>query len=494
MGSSRQLQHNILLRHQRLQRGWSMRQTANQLCKLCEEEEHIPGVTADMISKWERGEKKPSRYYQEKFCLLYGASADQLGFIDIQDVIGTTQANDASLVFSAPIVLAQPTVATLTIDARVRQGQAAPETLAANLLSVSSQQLATLTAAGWTLQDIITALHVVLQGETAMATLNRRRVLQLGAGLVLSGIPFPSHEHPSIEERSQLTQALGESIAASWKLFHTAGNAQILAVGQAQLYLVQQSHGNLYPSVRPMFYSAVYRLIGAALHFQGRYYEARQAHEKAYIAALEGADAWNMAQSLSWQAYGWRAQERYSDAVQATDAAFQLISEKQDTESIRLRARLLAFGAEIAALVSEEKQVQARLHASAELLEYLPGLHEEFDRASWLQQAGTCALTLGQHDLAAEQLRQALGELPPQWALRYVPTALSLVGALMHKGELDEALALARRTLPLVKAAQAPALTQEFSGYLQREVLAQYPNDTRCQTFVSETQRQLALA
>jgi hypothetical protein len=51
-----------------------------------------------------------------------------------------------------------------------------------------------------------------------------------------------------------------------------------------------------------MPYSAVYRLIGGALHFQGQYDEA--AHEKSYIAALEGNDVWNMAQSLSWQADG----------------------------------------------------------------------------------------------------------------------------------------------------------------------------------------------
>jgi tetratricopeptide (TPR) repeat protein/transcriptional regulator with XRE-family HTH domain len=493
MGSGRRLQPNILLRQERLKRGWSLRQTANQLCKVCEQEEHIPGVTADMISKWERGEKKPSRYYQEKFCLLYGASADQLGFISIKDVIGTRQASDATLICSIPVVFSQPSAATLTIDTLLRGGQAAQEIIAASLLSLSSQQLAFLTEAGWTVQDIIAALHVVLQGETAMATLNRRQVLQLGAGLVLSGIPLPSHEHLSMEERSQLTQALGESIAAGWKLFHTEGMEQVLAVGQAQLYLVQQAHSTLYPGVRPVFYSSVYRLIGAALHFQGRYHEAGHAHEKAYIAALEGADVWNMAQSLSWRAYGWRSLGRNSDALQATDAALHLISEKRDTESIRLRARLLALGAENAALMGEEKQVQARLHASEELLDYLPGLHEEFDRASWLQQAGTCALTLGQHDLAAEQLRQALDELPSQWTLRYVLTALFLVGALMHKGQLDEALTIAQRTLPLVKGTHAPALTEEFTGYLQKEVLAQYPNDKRCQTFVSEVHRQLAL-
>src|ERR1700719_1749102 len=128
--------------------------------------------------------------------------------------------------------------------------------------------------------------------------------LQLGAGLFLRGIALPEREHPTAEERVQLSEAIGESIAASWTLFQTTNTAQVLAVGQAQLSLIQRAHYTLYPSVRPMHYSAIYRLIGGALHFQGRYDEARQAHEKSYITALEGSDVWNMAQSLSWQADG----------------------------------------------------------------------------------------------------------------------------------------------------------------------------------------------
>jgi len=68
-------------------------------------------------------------------------------------------------------------------------------------------------------------------------------------------------------------------------------------------------------------------LVGATYHFQGRYQEALRAHEKAYMTALEGADGWNMAQCRSWQAYGWKALGRYTDALQATDAALRLISQ-----------------------------------------------------------------------------------------------------------------------------------------------------------------------
>src|SRR5437868_15221602 len=82
MEFKRQAQPNALLRYQRQLRGWSLQHVADQLCKLCEEEDRIPGVTADMVGKWERGEKKPSPFYREKLCLLYGTSADKLGFID----------------------------------------------------------------------------------------------------------------------------------------------------------------------------------------------------------------------------------------------------------------------------------------------------------------------------------------------------------------------------------------------------------------------------
>jgi len=72
---------NSLLRSQRQLRGWSLQHVVDQVCKLCEDEERIPGLTADMVGKWERGEKKPSPYYQTKLCELYQTSADRLGFV-----------------------------------------------------------------------------------------------------------------------------------------------------------------------------------------------------------------------------------------------------------------------------------------------------------------------------------------------------------------------------------------------------------------------------
>ena len=327
-----------------------------------------------------------------------------------------------------------------------------------------------------------------------MPRVSRRKLLQLGAMAMVSGVPLPTSELSSIEERTQLCRALGENIAASWMLFHTADTAQVLAVGQAQLYLVQQHHAVLYPSVLPLFYSGVYRLIGATYHFQGRYQEALQAHETAYLTALEGADGWNMAQSRSWQAYGWKALGRYADALQTTDAALRLISQQGDTESIRLRARLLAFGAENAAIMGDVKEVHARLNASEALLEQLPPLHEEFDRVGWLQWAGICALHLGQHELAITRLQQALDELPAPWIRRYASTAIPLACALASRKEREATLAIAHKTVPQLKAMRARALTQEFIHCLHEDVLANFPHDKGCQAFVAEAERQLTLA
>lgn len=485
-------QPNALLRQQRLLRGWSLQHVVEQLCSLCQEEEDVPGVTADMVSKWERGERKPSRFYQTKLCVLYNTTADRLGFLDIQEL---SRPHEVRSTLTIPAVLPHPSGVQVVESLFNQGGDEASAILATQLLSLSSKQLATLSTLGWTQQDILNALQIVLQGEMAMATMNRRQVLQLGASILLLGsIELPTREHPSFEERAQLTKTLGEGIAAGWTLFHIASPAQVIAVGKSQLALLHQVHADVFPTVLPMLYSAVYRLNGAALHFQGHYDDAHKAQQKAYVAALDDADTWNMAQCRSWQAYGLRAMGNYTDALNVADASVRLVAPQNDTESIRLQARLLAFGAEIAAIVGDVRGSESRLVASEQLLEHLPTPHEEFDHASWLQQAGMCALHREQYPLAIQHLHQALDELPVQWALRYISTAVPLAKAYVRTNELDEALRIVEKTVPIIKATQAPALTHEFRSLLEIELPQRFPGNERCRAITAETQQQLALA
>lgn len=65
---------NDLLRRLRVERGWSQQRVAELL-------QNMGGATdSKLVGKWERGKHKPSPFYQERLCKLYGFSASQLGF------------------------------------------------------------------------------------------------------------------------------------------------------------------------------------------------------------------------------------------------------------------------------------------------------------------------------------------------------------------------------------------------------------------------------
>jgi transcriptional regulator with XRE-family HTH domain/tetratricopeptide (TPR) repeat protein len=68
------------LQELRDERGWTQQDVAEQIGRLAwlEHKKHV-GINAQMVSKYERGEKCPNRMYQELFALLYGVSVDQLG-------------------------------------------------------------------------------------------------------------------------------------------------------------------------------------------------------------------------------------------------------------------------------------------------------------------------------------------------------------------------------------------------------------------------------
>ncbi|MBA2677569.1 MAG: helix-turn-helix transcriptional regulator [Ktedonobacteraceae bacterium] len=69
---------NDRLRHQRELRGWSQKRVADELRERFEES----GATAKDVGRWERGIRIPGPFYRERLCLLFGRTADQLGFID----------------------------------------------------------------------------------------------------------------------------------------------------------------------------------------------------------------------------------------------------------------------------------------------------------------------------------------------------------------------------------------------------------------------------
>ena len=68
------------LRALREERGWTQQDVAEQVSRLAwlRQHEHV-GVNADMVAKWERGDKRPSPRYRELLSLVFETDAHGLG-------------------------------------------------------------------------------------------------------------------------------------------------------------------------------------------------------------------------------------------------------------------------------------------------------------------------------------------------------------------------------------------------------------------------------
>jgi transcriptional regulator with XRE-family HTH domain len=80
---------NRRLRLQRRLHGWSQEDVAANLHRLAANlGEPEPGVDATMISRWERGTRRPRPRYVRLLCRLFDLPADQLGIVEDEDELG----------------------------------------------------------------------------------------------------------------------------------------------------------------------------------------------------------------------------------------------------------------------------------------------------------------------------------------------------------------------------------------------------------------------
>jgi tetratricopeptide (TPR) repeat protein len=371
------------------------------------------------------------------------------------------------------------------------QNLVSPEQQLSTWLTLGSSHLAALFDAGWTLEAILDALKVTLQGVQGMAAPVRNTLLQMTGSALVQAMPQPISEHPSQEERHQLVAALGKSIDEGWHLFHKTSPAQVLVIAQTLLTFIQQAHSFLSPDVRPSLYASTYNLLGASLLFQGHYESARRAHERAQIAALEAADVWTMAQSLNWQAIASQICGRFQDALFSIEAALRLLGQREDIPSVRLRAHLLADWAYNAAHLPERTRLQEQLEASAELVRPLE-LDEEFDILQWQQIAGTCFLLRGKYSEAIQLLEQTVTQLPETWLVRHLLTLFPLAEAYARAGERDRSLETGTRITTYLGTVDARMFYLRFGEYYQT-LCSTFPHDQRIHAFFAQT-RQLMLS
>jgi tetratricopeptide (TPR) repeat protein len=497
----KQPQPNQHLRQQRRVRGWTLERAADELYQLCGLKKSKRGdINAKMIGSWERGEHLPSLFYQEKLSHLYGQSLQDLGFITLWESEEEGKDDPVPDSEQLPLLHSDPFQQLESFQLTPRQAidllnETPHATLEQRLgawLALAASDLATLFEEHWTLEEVLTSFHIMLQGVQAMPNISRRtlgrKFLQLGAAAVISGVPIPTGKHISAEEQSQLHQALGATIASGWQLFHTAGNAQVLAVGHAQLSLVQQLHAQLHVRERSLFYSAIYDLIGKALFFQERYEEALDAHNSAYIAALQAGDPWRVTQSLICQADGHQALGNHAEAIQTIEEALRILGNPTSETQLRSKAHLLACWADNAMSMREVSMAQRQLEASA-LYAVQLGPNEEFDHANWLQLAGKNALLTGDFLTALRYYEEALANLPPHWMVRRVLVLIPMMVAYACKRDREASLDTAEGAVATLQALNAPGLNTQFVDSFRRGLLDLFPQDQHIHAFLTEVQQ-----
>lgn len=493
---------NDLLRRERKLRGWTQEQVADALDQLCQEEPRVRRrdvvISDSMVSRWERGIHPPSPFHQRMLCQLFDKSAEALGFVDpLPSQVAESSSPLQRLTgvpSNIPQAISTALSSTQAIDLLCAYADdVTPDQQLGMWLALSAQNLTPLFDARWTPHMVLEALHTLLPGVHAMSQISRRtfgqHLLRLGVAAFLSSIPIPAGKHVSAEELLELHRTLSESNIAGWKLFHTAGNAQVLAIGQAQLALVQQAHAFLYPTARAIFYTGVYNLIGMAHHFQEHYEEALQAHTSAHVAALGAGDPWHVAQSLISLALNYQALGRYAEAIQCLEEAQRTIGQT-DEEHLRTRAHLLGCWADCAMTVGDYDIAQQKLEEAVPYLDQITP-KEEFDRTSWLQLAGKRALMIGDYKQATQYLEEAITTNPPHWLIRQSSILILLAIAYARRRERDVSLQVAQQAVPVMSALNAPMTNNLFVDYIRQDLLGHFPHDSQIIKFVSETQHRL---
>jgi transcriptional regulator with XRE-family HTH domain len=92
-------QPNRLLREQRRARQWKQDDVAAGIEDLAQQlGEQMPRITAGLVDKWERGVRRPGRYYGPRLCLLFGLAPQELGLVASPRLLADCRRLSAALV------------------------------------------------------------------------------------------------------------------------------------------------------------------------------------------------------------------------------------------------------------------------------------------------------------------------------------------------------------------------------------------------------------
>src|SRR5258708_34637979 len=162
-------------------------------------------MSADRVGRWELGVSKPSLFYQQKLCALFGQSAEELGLIE--PLLPPEERLPGVASRGQPMAAVPLPSSSQPIDLLAEAPGSSSEQALGAWLAAGAADLSALCAEGWSLEEVLSSLQVVLKGVQAMPNVSRRKLLQLGAAAVVSSVPMPEGRRISAEKSTRLNSS-----------------------------------------------------------------------------------------------------------------------------------------------------------------------------------------------------------------------------------------------------------------------------------------------
>jgi tetratricopeptide (TPR) repeat protein/transcriptional regulator with XRE-family HTH domain len=444
MVPARQAVPNTRLRQQRLQRSWTLDRVAAELDRLCAREGHHAGVTGNMVGKWERGLKRPSLFYREKLCALYGTTAEDLGFLDDQPAPARMAGGHPD-----PSAVREPFPASVT--PLHEPGQ--PVIRRNPAVDVARRSVLRGTA------GLPGAAHAGAMRGSPHSPLWERLSIALGStGSVNPATP-------------QLLLTITDNYR---RLSQTVPASELLAAVIGHLQLATSLLPGPHPiTLRRQLIAAggeAAGLVGWLFFSMNDHATARAYYKAAFQAVREAEDtelgAWVLGSMSLLETHSHRAREAITLARRAQTHA-------NSHASATTRSWLAAVEAEACANVGDAKATLSALERSQAALERArsedpPRFVSFFDDARLAGYEGICHVRLGRPERAQARLTEALEGLNPTDVKHRAIVITDLASAYVQQREVEEGCRLAGQALAIVTEKQFAKGRQRICDFRTR--------------------------
>ncbi len=395
------------IRSQRVRRGWTQHDVAQKIDRLAwtQTGKHV-GINADMVAKWERGVKVPSRRYQELLDCLFGD--------DRRSAIVTGAARQADNRSIDPI------------DALIAQTGLLLDQLGRDALILRPRVLE------------------VWEAET----LRRRSLLKLVT--LAPALTAVSQQGQGVSVGTEITGSLANLADGYQRLYHVTGPTLLITPVVAHLDVTREllrdttSAGLRRSLLRNQAQVAL--LAGRISFFDlSDSIAARGYYSLAIESSLESGAHHLATSALGHTAFISAAEGRFGTSVHYVDQASRLLESEPHH---RLSSWLAAVGSEITAnagAADESLGYVERARASLDRPNLAPDLpwFDFFDESRLDGFAGYASLRAHRYDEAITSLSQTLTGLSDNAVKQRAVVLADLAAAHLAKGDLDQSCAIA---------------------------------------------------